>query len=186
MKIYTKTGDKGETGIIGKRISKSSDLINTIGSLDELNASIGVTISKLQFNKQADFESETLSLLEIQSTIFDIGAILANGKTDRDFQKITKVIEQSIDLIDKDLEPLQNFILPGGSEESALIHLSRAICRRAERNLVGLNQVIEENSQTNLKDQLIFINRLSDYLFILARYTNFKLGYEDIKWHSKN
>jgi len=180
VKIYTKTGDKGETGIIGKRLSKSSKLIDTIGTLDELNASIGIALIKLQI---ADFKKEIETLIYIQNSIFDLGAVLANGKTERDFSKLITKIEKNIDNMDAKLPKLQNFILPGGSEASAYIHLSRTICRRAERYLVDLLDNIDFNYRI-LPNHLKFINRLSDYLFILARYTNFKLGCEDILWNN--
>lgn len=177
MKIYTKTGDKGETGIIGKRISKTSQLINTIGTLDELNATIGLAIS---FLDTILFKREIEQLTNIQSYIFNLGAILANSKSEHNFKKSTQILEKEIDSITKILPQLQNFILPGGSRPAGYVHFARSVCRRAEREFFMINEITKKD-----KDLGIFLNRLSDYLFVLARYINFKLGYEDIKWQNK-
>jgi cob(I)alamin adenosyltransferase len=156
MKIYTKTGDKGETSLYDcSRVSKSSDLIDLIGDIDELNSFIGI------------IESETL-LKDIQIWLFDLGTIIANPKKKFNFDinlEYTKILEKEIDTITESLPKLSNFILPSNN-----IHLSRAIARRCERKMVEVNKNythIDENC-------LIFINRLSDYLFIIARYESYK------------
>lgn len=190
MKIYTKTGDKGETGIIGSRLSKGSTTINAIGTVDELNSLIGIVVTKIKSSEKfLDSESNLEILTEVQSAIFDIGAILANGKTTRDFADLTSKLEQKIDLMETTLPLLQNFILPGGSEISSYLHLARSICRRAERCIVDvINESIDQEPTpiSERLDVLAFINRLSDYLFVLARYINNRLGYEDIIWSNKN
>lgn len=187
MKIYTKTGDKGETGIIGSRVLKNSAVIHSIGNIDELNSLLGLILSKAsQENKHAESSKTWVNTInKIQNALFDLGAILAKGKSDQDFVNLTLILEKEIDLMQKDLKPLLNFILPGGSEISSYIHLARSTCRRAERFLV---ETITEQSNRKSEDReqlfeaLSFINRLSDYLFVLARYINNELGYEDIIW----
>jgi len=161
MKIYTKTGDKGETSLYDcSRVSKSSLLINLLGDIDELNSFIGI------------IDSEYL-LTDIQIWLFDLGTIVANPKKKYNFdinQEVTKILEKEIDKMTSELPKLSNFILPSGN-----IHLSRAIARRCERKLVKLNDMshIDDNC-------LIFINRLSDYLFTLARYDDFKKNKKEI------
>jgi cob(I)alamin adenosyltransferase len=156
MKIYTKTGDNGTTALFDMtRVSKSSILIDLLGDIDELNSFIGI------------IESEKL-LNEIQIWIFDLGTIIANPKKKFNFDvslEYTKILEKEIDSMTSELAKLSNFILPNGN-----IHLSRAIARRCERKMVeakSLYSHIDDNC-------LIFINRLSDYLFIIARYESYK------------
>ena len=156
MKIYTNTGDKGETSLYDcSRVSKSCDLIDLIGDIDELNSYIGI------------IESERI-LKDIQVWLFDLGTIIANPKKKFNFDinlEFTKILENEIDEITNELPKLTNFILP-----SNIIHLSRAIARRCERKMVD---VIKNYSHID-DNCLIFINRLSDYLFIIARYESYK------------
>jgi len=156
MKIYTKTGDKGETSLYDcSRVSKSCSLIDLIGDIDELNSYIGI------------IESERM-LKDIQVWLFDLGTIVANPKKKFNFDinlEFTKILEKEIDVITEELPKLSYFILP-----SNIIHLSRAIARRCERKMVD---VIKEYSHID-DNCLIFLNRLSDYLFILARYESYK------------
>lgn len=186
MKIYTKTGDKGETGIIGGRIKKNSITINTIGTFDELNASIGV-ITSFTTNPNSQYLQ---SLIKIQNTIFCIGSIVSGADIECDFSKYTKELEKNIDLMNSKLIELTKFILPGGSTLSAHIHVSRTICRRAERQLIDyINEYPSEKPKSTkinfekLLEIQIYINRLSDYLFVLARYVNSENGIEDIYWN---
>lgn len=172
MKIYTKTGDKGETGIIGRRLAKNSLIIETLGTYDELNAALGTVI--------ALEEEKTVQLTRIQALLFDIGALLANGKSSVDYKAETRKLEKEMDRLSKELVELHNFILPGGTTIAAHMHLARAICRRAERRVVELSHINE--TERDLKAILVFTNRLSDYLFILARYTNHQNGVKDILW----
>ena len=154
MKIYTKKGDEGQTSLYDcSLVSKSCDIIDLIGDLDELNSFIGIIDSK-----------EILPSLQIW--IFDLSTIIANPKHKYNFDEdniIISLIEKEIDRLTEQMPKLKNFILPSGN-----IHLSRAICRRCERKLVG---VIDNNQHIPLKC-LAFINRLSDYLFTLARFEN--------------
>lgn len=178
MKIYTKTGDKGETGIIGKRLSKNSVTINLIGTLDELNSSIGVAMS---FVPSAELRTE---LQQIQSTIFLIGSLVAAARA-KSVQIDEKFLEKRIDFYDSKLSPLQNFILPGGAKSAAFIHHARSVCRRAERQFIQYKEStdrIELESEKNIQK---YLNRLSDYLFNLARYLNRIEGIGETIWKGK-
>jgi len=158
MKIYTKTGDNGMTSLYDcSRVSKSSLLINLLGDIDELNSFVGIIDSKFL-------------LKDIQIWLFDLGTIIANPKKKYLFdvsQEFTKILEKEIDMMTVQLPKLTNFILPSGN-----IHLSRAIARRCERRLVKLKS--KNTEITHIDDNcLIFLNRLSDYLFTLARYDTY-------------
>lgn len=165
-KIYTRGGDKGYTSIVGgKRIKKSSLIIEAIGNVDELNAFIGLIVCYLN-------SSQKKILKNIQNDLFDIGADLAtpinkNKNVIRIQSQQITFLEKEIDKINTKLKPLKSFILPGGSEISSLIHIARTINRRCEISIVRLS----EKRKINLKI-LNYINRLSDFLFVLARQTN--------------
>lgn len=181
-KIYTKTGDDGTTGLVdGSRIAKNDPRMAAIGDVDELNSALGVAICEI-----AD-TALTKALRTIQNDLFDLGADLATpaGEGD-DFTPSEMVLrvtpsqverlESEIDALNDHLEPLTSFILPGGDKSAAAIHLARAIARRAERTAVGAAQVMAINPQA-----LAYINRLSDYLFVLGRMLN-NGGKADILW----
>lgn len=181
MKIYTKTGDKGETGLLGgERVSKSSLRIEAYGTIDELNSFIGLAI-----NEVTD-ESIKKVLNRIQNQLFVVGSDLAAPKSKktskliiaRTPKKFYKDLEKAIDFYDSKLEPLRNFILPGGSKGAALLHICRAICRRAERNVVALNHTVKVGENI-----IIFLNRLSDLFFVLARFENKCQNIPDVKWN---
>lgn len=171
MKIYTKSGDTGETGLVGGiRVSKTSLRIDAIGEVDELNAAIGLCRAGLD-----------LSLLgSIQNWLFDLGSELASPGQER-FHTIgrnqTEVLEQSIDEMEASLPPLKNFILPGGTEASARLHLARSVCRRAERAALTLSR--EEPIRGEVT---VFLNRLSDWLFVAARTANALSNVMDVEW----
>lgn len=174
MKIYTKAGDKGSTRLAnGNLVPKNELSIEAIGSVDELNAWLGLIVS-------GGVDSITFSIInKIQNELFSIGAELAGSK--KVFAEIDGAIsymEERIDKLTEQLPPLKNFILPGGTAESSLLHLARTICRRVERRVVA-TACIEE---TNIKI-ITYLNRLSDLLFVLARYNNV-LGREDVIWKS--
>jgi len=180
MKIYTKTGDSGETGLFGgERVSKSSQRLQAYGTVDELNSFIGVAIT------EAKHEEVKLLLNKIQNQLFDVGSDLAapdNEKTRKhNIPRITNEyyleIEIAIDHFEEKLEVLKNFILPGGSKAAAHLHVCRTVCRRAERAVVELNKTI--NAGENI---IIFLNRLSDLFFVLSRYENLVSGIPDTKW----
>ncbi|MBI3075551.1 MAG: cob(I)yrinic acid a,c-diamide adenosyltransferase [Deltaproteobacteria bacterium] len=171
MKIYTRTGDRGETGLgDGRRVPKDSPRVATYGEVDELNSLIGVCLTTLT-------EPDLVALLgTIQDQLFTLQADLAlplNAK--RPGKRITSEqvagLEQAIDRYDAELEPLRSFILPGGSQAGALLHYARTVARRAERAVVHLQGVDPVNPQA-----LIYLNRLSDLLFVLARWQNQRDG----------
>jgi cob(I)alamin adenosyltransferase len=176
MPIYTKKGDEGETGLFNakknekRRVSKDSLRINAIGSIDELNSFLGICITF------CDYKETTALLKEIQGNLLTIGSILA-GSNLRFFASKTKKLEKVIDELDAKLPPLSNFILPGGSKLSAHLQYARSRARRAERNVVALNKVEVVRPQI-----LTYLNRLSDFLFMLARDANFRSGIEDERW----
>ena len=167
-KIYTKGGDNGYTSIVGgKRVKKSSIIIEAISNVDELNATLGFIINNL-------ISSQKKIIQNIQNDLFDMGADLATPfskkkNTIRLSNSQTAYLEKEIDKINTKLKPLTSFILPGGSEVSSLYHLARTICRRCEISIVKLS----EKTKINL-EILKYINRLSDLLFVLARQTNKK------------
>lgn len=181
MKIYTKTGDKGMTGLYGgTRVSKSSPRISAYGDIDELNALLGVVRAETPHDQLKKV------LGEIQTTLFTLGAQLASPNVDPKIEVITSKhidgLERQIDVISETLAPMRNFILPGGGKTSALLHLARTVCRRAERAAVHLSQLPGETVDHWV---LIYINRLSDFLFILARLANQLEKIEDVPWLPK-
>ncbi len=187
MKIYTKTGDKGETGFIGGRASKSNLLFDVLGTLDELNSVLGIAVSKANA-----IEELKNMMLKIQSAILTIGGFFAGSEFTYNLKNEVNVLEQSIDLMEKDLEPLKNFILPGSSNLGAYLHYARSICRRAERSIIifeGSNDlnVLRKtgyNPQNILFSEVkIYINRLSDWLFVAARWENKKRGVKETLWN---
>ena len=166
-KIYTRTGDKGDTALgNGSRGSKDNERVNAYGNVDELNASIGIV---------KNYASQTMKkiLSEIQNDLFDLGADLCVPDEDKSQKKLkisknqVQKLESNIDIMNETLKPLKSFILPGGSKTASFMHLSRTICRRAERSLVSLNKKerINENA-------LKYLNRLSDWLFVASRLDN--------------
>jgi cob(I)alamin adenosyltransferase len=188
VNIYTKTGDKGETGLIGgKRISKSDPRIIAYGSIDELNSNIGLIISVLD-KKNRDIFSDLIDLLvKVQNDLFIIGSDLADPRpflenkdhTPRAMENMASYLECIIDKFESELSPIKFFILPGGSIESSLIHISRSITRRAETTVTVLSK-----SQIINPAILIYLNRLSDLLFVAARLVNKRIGMEDVPWRS--
>ena len=177
-KIYTKTGDDGSTGLIGgKRISKSSQRIITYGAIDELNSSIGMALS-------SKLDDDIHDLLEkIQNDLFVVGADLANPdmkiSSNRITENMVKFLETNIDKFEGELSPITYFILPGGDTYAAQVHLARAISRRAEAHIVQLSEKEEIN-----KTCQIYMNRLSDLLFVIARVINKRKMIKDIAWKS--
>ena len=181
MKIYTKTGDKGDTGLIdGSRISKSDLRIIAYGEVDEANSHIGLIISN--FEKNSIFDDVKKILLNVQQDLFVLGAELANPNTLKDDNMLVKremisTIEKYIDNFESELAPISNFILPGGSIESSLLHICRTVVRRAETSAVALakEQIINQ-------EILTYLNRISDLFFVLARVTNKRQKRNDIPW----
>ena len=183
MKIYTKTGDKGDTGLFGgDRVSKNSLRIKAYGTIDELNSFIGLAITEVKSEKVNSL------LNKIQNQLFAVGSDLATPDTDKNKKlNITRIpesfhldIENEIDKYEAELEPLKNFVLPGGSKGAVLLHVCRTITRRAEREVVALNNMVKIGDNV-----IIFLNRLSDLFFVLSRYENKVSNHPDIIWSSK-
>ncbi|HEX2868975.1 MAG TPA: cob(I)yrinic acid a,c-diamide adenosyltransferase [Ignavibacteriales bacterium] len=180
MKIYTKTGDKGETGLFGGgRVAKDNLRIEAYGTIDELNSVLGVAINYVKD------ESVVFLLKEIQRELFVAGGDLAaphdkegsNFKIPRVEKELSEELEHQIDFYSGKLEELRHFILPGGSMGASYLHLARTVCRRAERLVVGLNKTVETGEKI-----IVYLNRLSDLLFVLARYENQVSGVQDVVW----
>ena len=175
-KIYTRLGDKGQTvTLAGKKVYKDDARVEAYGSVDELNALIGVITAFTSHNEV----KETLG--KVQKELFIVGAELAMEKTS--VKKINPVqisaLESKIDGIEEDLPHLANFVLPGGCKTAALLHHARTVCRRAERRVVALSQKSKVNP-----DIIKYLNRLGDLLFVLARYENRKKHIEEVVWKS--
>lgn len=178
MKIYTKTGDDGSTSLFGgTRVQKNNIRINSYGTIDELNSVIGIAISG-DINEEIKLELEN-----VQNVLFQIGSELAspeNVKSNiikRTSEEDVKNLETLIDKFDEKLPPLKNFILPGGNNSAAQLHFARTVCRRAERIIVELKEF-----ELVSKYVLIYVNRLSDLLFVLARYQNLSRSTAEIIW----
>lgn len=176
MPIYTKTGDKGETGLFSSnrdkkvRVSKASLRIEAIGSIDEANTFLGLAAS---FTKNKTIKSK---IIEIQKHLFEVGSNLAGAKIPLD-KNLVSEMEKEIDEMDKTLPKLTHFILPGGGSGGSLLFMARTFVRRAERRIVSLSK-----KEKVSKDVLIYLNRLSDYVYTLARYLNFKEKIKEEAW----
>lgn len=174
MPIYTKTGDRGQTGLFsGIRVSKASLRIEAIGTVDELNSIIGLVISQIP-NSKSQITNE---LIKIQKDLFEIGAALANPRKKINLLKRVKDFEKKIDKMTKELPPLFNFIIPGGGRAGSSLHLARTVSRRAERRIVGLSS--KEKVQS---DVIVYINRLSDLFLTMSRFINHREKKEEIIW----
>ena len=176
MKIYTKTGDEGKTSLFdNSRVWKSDQRIMSYGAVDELNSSLGIALSL-----ELDPEIKDI-LIRLQNDLFIVGSDLANPNMSdekiRTTPEMITFLEQKIDLLEPQLEPLTSFILPGGTLLASILHLSRTISRRAETHVIALSQ----NEEIN-KDAAIYLNRLSDLMFILARAINHRKNISDIVW----
>ena len=181
-KIYTRTGDDGTTGLVdGSRLPKHAARMEAIGAVDEANSAVGLAAVSVSGTRHAD------ALFRIQNDLFDLGADLATPAAEgEDFAPSEMVLritegqvvwlEEAIDALNEQLEPLTSFVLPGGSEQSARLHVARASTRRAERAMTAMAALEATNPQA-----LAYINRLSDYLFVLARVAS-DGGKADVKW----
>jgi cob(I)alamin adenosyltransferase len=181
MKIYTKTGDAGDTGLFGGgRVAKNHPRVEAYGDVDELNAAIGMARAAGPMPRIDDV------LVPVQRDLFAIGALLATPNRDKMREHLQKArvdegriaeLEHAIDACDTELEPLRAFVLPGGSPKAAALHLARTICRRAER------RVVELQADTDIPPlTVIYLNRLSDLLFTLARLANARSGSGEVTW----
>jgi cob(I)alamin adenosyltransferase len=177
MKIYTKVGDDGQTGLFGgPRVAKDAPRIEAYGTVDELNAVLGLA-------RCADLPADVDGVLaRVQHQLFDLGAELATPEPEKFNVRVLgagqiAALEQAIDAFEVGLPPLKQFILPGGTPGAARLHLARTVCRRAERCLVSLAA-----AETISQELIIYLNRLGDLLFVLARVANFRAGKDDVAW----
>ena len=182
MKIYTRTGDKGKTSLIGgKRVSKTHQRLEAYGTIDELNAHIGLLLAQLP----AD-ESERTTLLQVQNILFVVGAQLATPPEVTGTlvnvlleKPMCVTLEEAIDRIEAALPSLKAFVLPGGTQAASQCHVCRTVCRRAERRVLALA------SRATIPSELTsYLNRLSDYLFVLSRKINNEQGMQEIFWQN--
>jgi cob(I)alamin adenosyltransferase len=179
MKIYTKTGDSGQTGLFGgPRVSKDDPRIEAYGTVDELNSVLGLARAA---TLPGDID---LLIARIQNDLFSVGAELATPKPDATGMRIIQsahieALERAIDHYESSLEPLKQFILPGGTPAAAALHLARTVCRRAERRVITL---IKQPGESVSAEIVIYLNRISDLLFVLARAVNRQCGVADIPW----
>jgi cob(I)alamin adenosyltransferase len=178
MKIYTKTGDQGTTALFGgKRVSKDDLRIDTYGTIDELNSWIGL-VRDQEINNQ-----RSVILVEIQDRLFTIGSILATepGNTKVKVPALaetdTRLLEKEIDAMESELPPLRFFVLPGGHQAVSFCHLARTVCRRAERLTISLG-----NTEGVPAEVIKYLNRLSDYLFVLSRKMSYELQAPETPW----
>jgi cob(I)alamin adenosyltransferase len=181
MKIYTRTGDEGETGLFGGgRVSKAHPRVEAYGDVDELNAAIGLARA-IELMPRIDEV-----LVPVQRDLFSLGALLATPDRDKMHEQLDKAriddariaqLERAIDQCDAELDPLRAFILPGGTPKAAALHVARTVCRRAERRVVELTATVEIPPLVG-----IYLNRLSDLLFVLARVANRRAGAGEVTW----
>lgn len=184
-KIYTRTGDKGTTSLFnGQRVAKSDDFIEALGTVDEANSAIGLALSLMPINSYLQNTRDQLEI--IQHALFDVGAALATPRTTSETKKVEKTrfdneairfLEEWIDKMEEVLPPLHHFILPGGHPAGAALHLSRSLIRRAERCVIPL---FEQEDVT--ESVLVYLNRLSDYLFVVSRFVNHFLQVPETSW----
>ncbi len=178
MKIYTRTGDQGETGLFGGgRVRKDNLRVRAYGEVDELNALLGV-IRATGIDATLD-----LALERVQNELFVVGSDLATPGEAKYIPRMdtehVEMLEQDIDRFESELEPLKQFILPGGTLTAAYLHLARTVCRRAERAVVSLH-----NEEPLTPAVMLYLNRLSDWLFVLARLVNVRANQPDVPWNN--
>ena len=181
MKIYTRTGDAGDTGLFGGgRVGKDHPRVEAYGDVDELNAHLGLARS-IEMMPRVDEV-----LVPVQRDLFAIGAILATPDAEKMRQQLAKAridgeriaqLERAIDACDQELDPLRAFILPGGTPKAAALHAARTVCRRAERRVIALGRAVELPPLV-----VVYLNRLSDLLFMLARVANRRAGQGEVTW----
>ena len=175
-KVVTRTGDTGETGLAdGRRVGKDSLRINAIGEIDELNSMIGLIVCK------SISEEVKTELQQVQNDLFGLGGELAGSRNIRIGEKQVLRVENAALYFNRNLPPLKEFVLPGGSEEASLLHQARSICRRTERSIVALRKE-EEISPVSIQ----YLNRLSDLLFVLARLANKLANRPDVFWEKQD
>ena len=180
-RVYTKTGDKGETSIVGGiRVKKSCERLEAYGTVDELSSQLGLLASLLP-----DGEDKSL-IIRIQTNLFNVCTNLATDQSQTPLYDSAKIVDGEIELLEQEVDRImkllperQGFILPGGCQAAAQAHVCRTVCRRAERRIVALSEVAQISPET-----LQYVNRLSDYLFVLAKKINFNAGVSEIVWQN--
>ena len=180
-RVYTKTGDKGETSIVGGiRVKKSCERLEAYGTVDELSSQLGLLASLLP-----DGEDKSL-IIRIQTNLFNVCTNLATDQSQTPLYDSAKLADGEIELLEQEVDRMmkllperQGFILPGGCQAAAQAHVCRTVCRRAERRIVSLSEVAQISPET-----LQYVNRLSDYLFVLAKKINFNAGVSEIVWQN--
>ncbi len=188
LKIYTRGGDQGKTSLFsGERVSKNHERVDAYGEMDELGSVLGALAASLPEQQESLIEE----IRQIQSDLLHAGALLSTSPDSASFRSLTpflpeqsRWLENAIDRMDAILPPLKSFILPGGEMSAAWAHIARTVCRRAERRIIGLTAsgTDTEKIQEYLLPVTAYINRLSDYLFVLARWCNHIAGRPDISW----
>ncbi len=187
MKIYTGSGDRGKTSLFsGERVSKSDQRVEAYGDVDELNSFLGGLVSSLS-PEEIELAKE---IQQIQSDLLHIGSWLAvtpGSSAAAELKEVTKeqikTIEAAIDRLDSTLPTLKDFLLPGGHISASWAHVTRTVCRRAERHVIWLTgETAEDETPEQLRTIVVYLNRLSDYLFVLARHCNKLQGVPDIVW----
>ena len=187
MKIYTRTGDRGRTGLFsGERVSKADLRVSAYGTVDELNSVLGMLAAAVA----GEFGHSAAGIRRIQSDLFRLGALFATSPGTPAFDELPALdpgslawMEAEIDRMQAVLPPLQGFILPGGHPAAALAHLARAVCRRTERRCVALVQAAQSaEAEAPFAPAIVYLNRLSDHLFVLARHLNHLAGLGDEPW----
>ena len=184
--VYTRGGDKGETSLVdGPRVGKDSIMVELYGEVDELNSFIGVAASFFD----SKLEAQKSELIWIQHRLFDLGSNLACTPEKRESYKLAKIssehiqrLEAGMDQLDSQLTMLKNFVLPGGHHAAAALHVCRTVCRRVERLAV---QVRGESADLVASEHVQFLNRLSDYFFVLSRYVNKVYQHSEVLWNTK-
>lgn len=180
-KVYTKTGDKGETSIIGGiRVKKSCERLEAYGTVDELSSHLGLLASMLPDGEDKDL------IIRIQNNLFSVCSNLATDQSQTPLYDSAKLPDGEIEILEHEVDEIMNllperqgFILPGGTQAAAQAHVCRTVCRRAERRIVALSEVAQISPETQQ-----YINRLSDYLFVLAKKINFNAGVSEIVWQN--
>ena len=183
--IYTKTGDKGMTSLVGgQRVSKTDPRLEAYGTVDELNSELGVLLTYLEK------EEDRLVVGQVQNDLFVVGGYLATDQSSPNARhqivvsdEMVSMLESAIDSIESSLPPLRAFVLPGGSRGSAVCHVCRTVCRRAERRILDLNNHLTSDGNDGIDENVLrYINRLSDFLFVLARKINIIANKDEIIW----
>ena len=178
-KVYTRTGDQGETSLVGGvRIKKSHIRLEAYGTVDELSAHLGLLVAMLETGEEHDF------LIRVQNNLFNVCTHLATDQSQTPLYDSAKLADGEIEVLEHKVDEIMNllperqgFILPGGTQAAAQAHVCRTVCRRAERRIVALSEVAQISPET-----LQYVNRLSDYLFVLAKKINFNTGVSEIIW----